>query len=148
GDADRARTPVANGVAERLLDDAIDRGRGDPVAELPDRRIDPQPPIDLGVAAAPEIDERLQRGGEAELGEAGRLQPAEDRAELPLHVADRVGDRVDALPYVGEPPLCGVRLDPRGVHLHGEEEGADLVVKVARDLAAFLLLEREKLLVE
>ena len=144
GDADARRLAVADRIAEALLHDPIDH-QVDGLAETLDAVGDVDAIADVRIPAPPELDEIVDRGGEPEFLEADGAQPAQHVAHLSLHMADRVGDRAQML---GD--LAGAAgLDRAGnigdVDVDAEQERSDLVVKIARDVAALLLLQGQEL---
>src|SRR5689334_23691043 len=84
GDRHAFRTTVADGIAQCLLDDAIDRGL-DELAQPDAARRYVEAVLDLGAALAPELDEAGERVAKAELGETGRAQPSQHGPHLALH---------------------------------------------------------------
>src|SRR6185437_9631397 len=133
---------MAQRIAQRFLDDAEDGGIDD-VAEPLLVAGDVDREGDVGPAPAPELDEIVDRLSEAEFGKADRPQPSEHRLDLRLEVARGLGDRRG---LAGDRRVTRTRLplDGGGIDFDGEEQRADLVVKIARDIATLLLLQAEE----
>ncbi len=83
--------------------------------------------------------------GDAEIGERGRAHARQDVLHVLLHVADRIRIRLTRRRTSSVRPAsmscCTVVASTRR-----QEEGTNLVVEVARDLAALLLLHGCELL--
>jgi hypothetical protein len=134
---------MAHGVAQSFLDDPADR-RADDIREIRALRSDRHLVTDLGTAAAPERDQILDRLAQAEFGEPDRAQPAKHASDLPLHVANGLDDRADMEGGVARAPIFYQPGRGGRVGVDREQVGAHLVVQVAGELAALLLLQRQQ----
>ncbi len=138
---------MPQGVAQRLLHDAVDGG-AEQLAQLLGLRRDLEAVLDGGLAPATERHQVRDRFGETELGETDRPQAAEHAFDLRLQMADRLGDG----PRIAGDRRRALFLEPArdvgGIDIDREQERSDLVVEIARQFAPLLLLQREQLLVQ
>ena len=112
-DRHERRLGVAHGIAQGLLDDAADcRAHQFPQILAIRRRLStliaeirPPPP--------PKGDQVFDRFAQAEFGEPDRPQPAQHLPDLPLHMADRLGDRLDMSPASAARPSPAAARRPR-----------------------------------
>ena len=119
---------MAHGVAQALLDDAVD-GAVDGSPKLSSGTSTRNVRLGDGRARSDEIVDGVR---EPDVEQHGGAQAAEDVANVPLHPADGFADDADAVRDLAVPPVLDELLDGHGVDVGGKQQRADLVVQVAR----------------
>ena len=136
---------MADGVARAFLQDAkcdfLDRCRKALVLDI-------DPERDLRPSRPPEGNELLNRMRQTLIDQQRRSQPAQDAAQMQLHVLDGLPDGFAATDDVvagltRDQERNGLRID-----IDGKQERADLVVQIAGNLGTLFFLHRRQLLVE
>ena len=101
-----------------------------------------------GRRCGPEGDQVADRGVEAQFGHAGGAQAAQEVADLALHVGDGGLDGADVLGHGVVAAELAELGDHLGVHVDREQVRADVVVQVAGDVGALLLLDGQELVAQ
>ena len=139
------RLAVPHGVAQALLNDAID-GAVDQLAEALLRHVDAE--VQVGPVRAPEGDEIVDGVGQPDVEQHRRAQASEDVAHMPLHAADGIADDADAVRDGFVFARLGELLDGHGIDVGGKQQGPDLIVQIAREVGALLVLHGRELLLQ
>jgi hypothetical protein len=125
-------------VVERFLHEPVDR-EVLLLAHRVDIGIDLEPGADVRMAGVPALDDVLERGGQAELVEANRPEPAQHVADGSVHVIRDVDDLARRSVDVGR-AVGGPVAYRNGIDLDRVQMLAQLVVQLPRELLAFLFL--------
>ncbi len=145
GEPDVRGLAVPDGVAHSFLQNAerrfLDTRRKAFVLDVGRER-------DRGPSGAPEGDQLLDRVRQSLIDQHRGTEPAQNAAQMQLHVLNGLADSLAAADGV----IIGVarqqERDRLRIDVDSEKKRADLVVQIARDFGALFFLHRRQLLVE